>query len=299
MDALKTILGRNGIRFEENFPLSAASSFRIGGPAALAAFPDTAERMAETLRLLDEREIPRIVIGNGSNVLFPDEGYAGCVVFTGQMKELTRRENGFHTAAGVSLSALCAAAREASLTGVEFACGIPGSVGGAVFMNAGAYGGSMEGITVCSEYYDAKTGTLGTWKGAEQAFGNRTSIYAREPRYTVLGAEIRLSEGEKDRIAETMRALLERRRQSQPLEYPSAGSVFKRPEGFFAGKLIEDCGLKGTRVGGAEVSQKHAGFIVNRGGATARDVRTLIERIRERVLAETGVTLECEIRIYH
>ena len=163
-------------------------------------------------------------------------------------------------------------------------------------MNAGAYGGCMADICVVSDFYDAESNTVGSFSGEEQAFANRTSVYAQNLRYVVLGATLVLWRGVRAEIEAQMRELAARRRASQPLELPSAGSVFKRPEGHFAGKLIEDCGLKGMRVGGAEVSQKHAGFIVNRGGATAADVRALVELIRERVLHDTGVELECEIR---
>jgi UDP-N-acetylmuramate dehydrogenase len=194
------------------------------------------------------------------------------------------------------LSSVANAARDASLTGAEFLYGIPGTVGGAVYMNAGAFGGCMEQICTASEYFDCDSGAVVTLSGAAQAFANRESIYPSHPTWAILGATLALRKGDKTLIAATMADFLERRRATQPLNDPNAGSVFKRPVGHFAGKLIEDCGLKGTRIGGAEVSQLHAGFIVNVGGATAEDVRRLTETVKETVLQQTGVELECEIR---
>ena len=228
--------------------------------------------------------------------MFPDGRYSGVMVFTGRWQQITRQESCFYASAGVSLYTLSVAARDASLGGAEFAYGIPGTLGGAVLMNAGAFGGCMADICLRSEYFDAQTGETGFFAGAEQAFANRTSIYEKHPRYTVLGAELALTPDNKAAITARMEDYMARRRSTQPLEFPSAGSVFKRPVGHFAGKLIEDCGLKGVSVGGAQVSQKHAGFIINRGGATASDVKALVDLIRNRVLSQTGVELECEIR---
>jgi UDP-N-acetylmuramate dehydrogenase len=179
---------------------------------------------------------------------------------------------------------------------LEFAHGIPGTLGGAIYMNAGAYGGSMDEVCVATECYDLDSGRICTFRGAQQAFGYRTSVFEQRGRYVILGAELSLKVGDPSRISAQMRDYWERRKASQPLEFPSAGSVFKRPEGHFAGKLIEDCGLKGLTVGGAQVSEKHAGFIINRGSATCEDVKRLVEQIQAVVLERTGVTLECEIR---
>ncbi len=296
MSELKELLSQHHVECRERESLSRHSSFRIGGPARLACFPTTKEALLFTLETLHTRKERFLVIGNGSNVVFSDRGFDGTVVFTGAWKELTVDGNTVTASAGASLLSLSQAARDAALTGLEFAYGIPGTVGGAVFMNAGAFGGCMADVCTSSEYFDTLTGELGRFDGDAQVFSNRSSIYEKNPNYTVLSATLVLTPGEKSEISARMEEILARRRTTQPLEYPSAGSVFRRPVGYYAGKLIEDCRLKGTRVGGAEVSQKHAGFIVNRGGATAEDVRGLTELIRERVLRETGVELTCEIR---
>jgi UDP-N-acetylmuramate dehydrogenase len=236
-----------------------------------------------------------LVIGRASNVVFSDDGFDGAVIFCGAWKELAIDGQMMTVSAGVSLASAATRAQEAGLAGLEFAHGIPATVGGAVFMNAGAYGGSIADVCVKTEYFDPVDGTCHTVCGADHAFAYRNSIYKKNPAYTVLSATLALTPDNDEAIAARMKEYMQRRRSTQPLEYPSAGSVFKRPEGYFAGKLIEDAGLKGTRIGGAEVSEKHAGFIVNRGGATARDVRALVELIQARVLECFGVELECEI----
>ena len=285
-----------GIEWEQNCPLSRHSSFRIGGAADVALFPNTSDQLCQALTLLREREVPTLVIGNGSNVVFSDAGYRGAVVFTGKCRKIKMENDTVYADAGVFLSALSSAARDESLGGLEFAFGIPGTLGGAVYMNAGAYGGSMSDVCIKTEYYDITTGKLGELTGDAQGFGYRKSIYQEHPERIILNATLRLQKGDRRQITEAMRTYWDKRRTSQPLEFPNAGSVFKRPEGYFAGKLIEDCGLKGLTVGGAQVSQKHAGFIVNIGGATCEDVKRLIEQIQATVLQQTGVELECEIK---
>ncbi|MBE6589920.1 MAG: UDP-N-acetylmuramate dehydrogenase [Ruminococcaceae bacterium] len=296
MEKLLLQLRQLNIDVRTDMPLFSLSSFRIGGNADLAVFPRTREEFIKALSVLHKADVPTVVVGNATNVVFPDEGYRGVVLFTTSVLDCTASGCVIDVGAGVPISFIATMAKNASLCGAEFAYGIPGSVGGAVFMNAGAFGGAMSDICVRSEYFDMESGVCGVLEGTAQRFGYRTSAYEHSPNLIILGARVVLKPGEKDEIATLMREIMERRRSTQPLEYPSAGSVFKRPEGHFAGKLIEDCGLKGTRIGGAEVSTKHAGFIVNRGGATAGDVRALVEKIRETVLKETGVTLECEIR---
>lgn len=293
---LSQLFEQENIPFRQDCPLAERSTFRIGGTAALAAFPQTRDQLIRVLTLARDGEVPYTVIGNASNVLFPDGEYPGLIVFTGDMRQLSCLGNEITADAGATLAALAKLAKSESLTGAEFAAGIPGTVGGAVLMNAGAFGGSMAQITVRSDYWDVETGTVGSFAGAEQKFATRSSIYAGEPRYIILGAVLRLRVGFWDEINERMEEYARRRRMSQPLGLPNAGSIFRHPPGQFAGKLIEECGLKGASVGGAAVSEKHAGFIVNRGGATAKDVAELIGLIRERVLRETGITLECEIR---
>lgn len=296
MDRLRELLTGAGVRVKTEYPLSRHASFRIGGRAALAVFPETEEQMLSTLQILTANDARFAVIGNASNVVFDDGGYNGAVVFTTVWRELKQNGCGMRVSAGVPLLTVANTARDASLTGAEFAYGIPGSIGGAVYMNAGAFGGCMADMCQSSFAFDLWSGETLTLCGEEQCFGHRTSVYEKTDRYVILGADLALRAGDREEISARMSDYLSRRRRTQPLEYPNAGSVFKRPEGHFAGKLIEDCGLKGVSVGGAQVSEKHAGFIVNRGGATASDVRRLVELVRDRVLCETGVTLECEIK---
>lgn len=290
-------LEQEGIPCRSGCPLAARSTFRIGGTAALAAFPQTRDQLISVLMLARDSDVPYTVIGNASNVLFPDGEYPGLIVFTGELRGLSSLGCEITADAGASLAALAKLAKAESLSGAEFAAGIPGTVGGAVLMNAGAFGGSMAQITVRSDYWDAETNTVGSFSGSEHCFATRSSIYAGQPRYIILGAVLRLRTGFWDEINDRMEEFARRRRMTQPLNLPNAGSIFRHPPGQFAGKLIENCGLKGASVGGAAVSEKHAGFIVNRGDATAKDVLELIRLIRERVFRETGITLECEIRI--
>ena len=297
MERLRQLLIQENIPFEASCLLSRYSSFRIGGPAALAVFPSTRDALLKILSELCARDIRYTVIGNGSNVLFSDAGFDGVIVFTGGWKEIVRQDTVLRASAGTSLLSLSRAARDASLSGLEFAYGIPGTLGGAILMNAGAYGGEIASVCVESEYFDPETQTVSSFVGDALEFGYRTSVYEKHPHYTILGARLSLEHCDSDAIAAKMEDYMERRKSKQPLEFPSAGSVFKRPVGHFAGKLIEDCGLKGYRIGGAEVSEKHAGFIVNRGGATASDVRALVEHIRACVLSTYGIELECEIRL--
>ncbi len=297
MEQLMKKLQMLGTEWELNCPLSKHSTLRIGGAADVALFPHSVEKLCQTLTFLKENEIPTLVIGKGSNVLFSDEGYRGAVVFTDKCREIEITEEDKIVAdAGIPLSALANAARDQALSGLEFAFGIPGTLGGAVYMNAGAYGGSMSDVCIRSEYYDIETGKVETLVEDAQAFGYRKSIYQSHPERVILRATLQLQKGNREEISEKMRTYWEKRRTSQPLELPNAGSTFKRPEGHFAGKLIEDCGLKGLTVGGAQVSAKHAGFIVNIGGATSNDVKRLIEQIQATVLQQTGVELECEIQ---
>lgn len=296
MDALFKRLRAEGISVALDCPLAQYSSFRVGGNARLAAFPDSLEKLLTTLSLARESGVRYEVFGRASNVVFSDRGFDGLIIFTGSCRSVERNGSTLCADCGAPLASLATFACENALTGAEFLHGIPGTVGGAVFMNAGAYGGSVADICIRSEWWDRITGERGSFVGAEHAFDTRMSIYQREARYLLLGAEFLLTDGDRTAIRATMRDLSERRRSSQPLEYPSAGSVFKRPVGHYAGKLIEDCGLKGTTVGGAQVSEKHAGFIINVGGATAQDIRELTDLVRERVHRMTGVELECEIR---
>lgn len=296
MEQLMQKLQTLGTEWELNCPLSRYSTLRIGGAADIALFPRTTEELCQTLTFLRANDISLLIIGNGSNVAFADEGYRGAVVFTGKCRKIKMEDTIIFAEAGVSLSALSSAARDEGLTDLEFAFGIPGTLGGAIYMNAGAYGGSMSDVCISSEYYDLETGKVKSLFEGAQEFGYRTSVYHHHPERVILGATLKLQKGDRKEISEAMRTYWDKRRSSQPLELPNAGSTFKRPEGHFAGKLIEDCGLKGLTVGGAQVSEKHAGFIVNKGGATCEDVKRLIEQIKTTVLQKTGVELECEIR---
>lgn len=292
LEALKT----RGIAVRENCLLSVYSSFRVGGVARAIAIPDTRERLVDALNLARASGVRFSVFGNASNVVFADEGYEGLVIFTGECKSYYLHDGSIYADAGVSLGKLSMLACERGLAGGEFLFGIPGTVGGGIFMNAGAFGGSMADICIASEFWNSETGEIGRLLGEEHRFSYRTSAYEVHPEWVILGAYFLFGAGDSAEIRAKMEDYLGRRKTTQPLEYPSAGSVFKRPEGHFAGKLIEDCGLKGYTVGGAQVSQKHAGFIVNVGGATAADIRALVLHIQRTVERETGVSLECEIR---
>ncbi len=277
-------------------PMSRHTSFRIGGEADLFVTVGDSKQLVSATELFREEDVPFFVLGNGSNLLVSDNGIRGAVItLGGEFAEISAASGGvISCGAGVSLSKLCGFALEHSLTGLEFAWGIPGSCGGAAFMNAGAYGGEMKDVIESCEHVDAR-GNVGAFNREELEFGYRHSVYS-SGGYVITRVNLRLADGDKSLIKDKMDDLMNRRKSKQPLEMPSAGSVFKRPPGNYAGTLIEQCGLKGLAVGGAMVSQKHAGFIVNTGGATCRDVLELIAQIQERVKNETGVSLECEVK---
>ncbi len=277
-------------------PMNRHTTFRIGGPADLFLTADDTQVLQKLCRRSSETGVRVTVLGNGSNLLVSDAGIRGAVFqLGGKFREIALcGETSVRCGAGASLASLCSFAKSRSLTGMEFAWGIPGSAGGAAFMNAGAYEHCMaEVVSSCSHV--TRDGGCGTLRGEDLRYGYRRSAYA-ENGCIVTSVKVDLKRGDPEAIAARMDELYARRKSKQPLELPSAGSVFKRPEGHYAGTLIEQCGLKGRRVGGAAVSEKHAGFIVNLGGATCGDVRGLIEVIRETVLRETGVELECEIK---
>lgn len=284
------------LELRENEPLSRHTMFRIGGPVPLMACPRTTEEAEDTIRRAAALGIKPFFLGKGSNLLVSDAGADAFVIKSvGGLEEL-RLQDGetIYVGSGVSLARAAEFAAENDLAGMEFAHGIPGSLGGAVFMNAGAYGGEMAKIV---DFVDCMTltGEKQCLKGEELAFGYRHSIFSDETRL-ITGVQIRLNPGSKAEIRAKMAELMRQRRAKQPLEFPSAGSTFKRPAGYFAGTLIEQCGLKGCRAGGAQVSEKHAGFIINTGRATCADVLRLIEMVRETVFRETGVMLEPEVR---
>lgn len=284
--------------FAENEPLSAHTSFRIGGPAALMAFPKNEDELAVLLRAASQCGVKPRILGAGTNVLAPDEGLDGLVICTKDcLLGLRALEGGrIEAMAGETLAHAAVFARGQSLTGLEFAHGIPGTVGGGVYMNAGAYGGEIAQVAEETTVLMAD-GTRRVLRGAEQAFAYRMSAFERM-ECIIVKTVFALRPGDADEIGARMRELMEKRRASQPLELPSAGSTFKRPAGAYAGALIEASGLKGRGVGGAEVSRKHAGFVVNRGGATARDVIETIKLVQETVYADSGFRLEPEVRIW-
>lgn len=286
------------LSLSENRPLSGLTTFRIGGPCRILAQPAGTAEAAELLHIVRAHDVKYALIGNGSNLLAPDDGYDGIIIRTAAGLRGIRVEEGrfICAQAGVSLSAAAALAADRGLTGMEFAFGIPGTVGGALYMNAGAYGSDMAGIaeetTACAD-----DGSIEHIRGKDHAFGYRQSLFKSRRGLCVLETRLRLEPGNPQDIREQMRAYTVKRQISQPLEMPSAGSVFKRPPGHYAGGLIEQCGLKGMTVGKAQVSEKHAGFIVNLGGATCADVLTLIDKIKDAVYKNTGVELECEIEL--
>ena len=292
-DELKNIISEDKIKVDE--PMRSHTTFRVGGPAAFFVTPQTNEEVKAVVACCKAQNVPYYIVGNGSNLLVSDHGYQGVIIqiFKG-MNEITIEGNVIKAQAGALLSAVANRALDAELTGFEFAAGIPGTLGGACVMNAGAYGGEMkdvlETVTVLTE-----DGEILTFKKEELELGYRTSIIAKK-NYVVLEAVICLEKGEKAAIKGYMDELREKRITKQPLEYPSAGSTFKRPEGYFAGKLIQDANLRGFQVGGAQVSEKHCGFVINKDNATAADVVELMRQVSEKVEAEFGVKLEPEVK---
>ena len=275
-------------------PMKKHTTFRVGGPADLYVCPKKQE-LPVILGLAKKKGLAVTVIGNGSNLLVGDGGYRGAVIqIYKNMSAVTVEGTEITVQAGALLSSVAAAAKNAALTGFEFAGGIPGTMGGAVVMNAGAYGGEMKDVLTEVTVMDEE-GEIVTLPADKLELGYRTSII-KTAGYIVLEAKLQLKEGNPEVIRETMKDLTIRRTTKQPLEYPSAGSTFKRPEGYFAGKLIMDSGLAGYQVGGAQVSEKHCGFVINAGGATARDVRTLMDNVRDIVYKKYGVTLEPEVK---
>ena len=276
--------------------MSRHTSFRIGGPADYFVEPASVDELAGVLSLARQEKVPFFIVGNGSNLLVSDEGFRGMIVHTGgSLRSISVEGDVIYAQAGALLGAVAGAALEAELTGMEFAAGIPGTLGGAVCMNAGAYGGEMKDILLDAEVL-TQDGERLVIPVEELDLSYRHSIIF-EKNYIVLAAHIRLSRGDKTQIRNRMNELAGARKEKQPLEYPSAGSTFKRPEGYFAGKLIQDAGLKGYTVGGAQVSEKHSGFVINRGGATAEEVRFLIRQVRSKVKQQFGVELEPEVRM--
>ena len=280
----------------ENEPMKNHCSFRSGGLVRVFALPPDEVSLVSLCTFLQQRGITPYLLGNGTNVVFPDEGAENLfVISTGAIQEISFLSGGdICASAGLPLSRLAAFALEHSLTGLEFASGIPGSVGGGVLMNAGAYGGELKDVIVSVRYLDLADGTIHEIPASACDFGYRRSFFQKGGSI-ILGAVFRLSAGNREEIAARMKNLNQRRRDKQPLDLPSAGSAFRRPEGYFAAVLIEECGLKGTSIGGAQVSEKHAGFIVNTGNATTEDLRRLLNLVRDEVYKQKHILLQPEV----
>lgn len=288
-----TCLGSDNVKLQE--PMSKHTTFRIGGPADFYLCPHSTKEVQQTVQICKEENLPYFILGNGSNLLVSDKGYRGVIIqLWKNFSDISVKDCCITAKAGALLSKVAAEALEEGLTGMEFASGIPGTIGGAVFMNAGAYGGEMKDIIKEVKVLDDQ-GEIRVLSNEEMKLGYRTSI-VKEKGYTVLSAVLQLKKGDVSVIRETMEDLKNRRTSKQPLDMPSAGSTFKRPEGYFAGKLIMDSGLRGFSMGGAQVSEKHCGFVVNKGGATAEDVTALIREVQRRVKEKFGVELETEVR---
>ena len=287
------LLGKDRVLVDE--PMKRHTTFRIGGPADFFLLPSTVDEVRGILEICREEELPYFILGNGSNLLVSDKGYRGVIIqLDRNFSNISVEGNEICASSGALLSQIAAAARNASLTGFEFAGGIPGTLGGAVFMNAGAYGGELKDV-LKEAVVMTEQGEILTLPVEKLDMGYRTSRI-KKAGYLVLEARLVLEQGDMDKIRDITKDLTEKRVSKQPLEYPSAGSTFKRPEGYFAGKLIMDAGLRGYQVGGAQVSEKHCGFVINKGNATAADVLTLIENVREKVQEQFGVTLEPEVK---
>lgn len=285
--------GGENVRRQE--PMSLHTTFRIGGPADLFVMPGSIQAVADSIRICKETQTPYAVIGNGSNLLVSDAGYRGVIIQIGRnLNQITRNGEEIRAQAGAMLSVIAKTALLESLTGFEFASGIPGTLGGAVVMNAGAYGGEMKDV-LTEVTVLTREGEIRTIPAEKLELGYRTSL-ATKNGWIILEAVLRFQKGDAEAIRSRMEELKVQRVTKQPLDLPSAGSTFKRPEGYFAGKLIMDAGLRGFTVGGAQISEKHCGFVVNKGGATAEDVRNLICAVQKKVQEDAGVKLEPEVK---
>ena len=288
------ILGEENVFTKE--PMSRHTTFRAGGPADFFVTPEKEGQVRKTLSLLKEAQVPRYIMGNGSNLLVGDRGYRGVILqICKKMNRIRIQDTVIQAQAGALLSKIAAEAQAKGLTGFEFASGIPGSLGGAAMMNAGAYGGEMKQVLIQAQILNA-SGEIEDVLAEGMELGYRSSVFSRNGG-VILSASIQLEPGDPPAIQSRMEELKFLRTSKQPLEYPSAGSTFKRPEGYFAGKLIQDAGLRGFQVGGAQVSEKHCGFVINKDQATAMDIRSLMEQVSEKVYAQFGVRLEPEVKL--
>ena len=294
--AIERACSSSGSPFERGGAIAPYTSMKIGGRCDIICEPSCEAALSEIITACKQSGVPYFILGRGSNVLFGDNGFRGCIIHIAKgLGGISVEGDTITAGAGESLSMVCRAALENSLCGMEFAYGIPGSVGGALYMNAGAYGGEMKDIVVSARCLTSD-GNIIEMPADDMKLRYRGSIFS-EGGYVILSVKMKLCAGNREEIKGRMDELMEKRRSKQPLEYPSCGSTFKRPEGYFAAALIEECGLKGCTVGGAQVSEKHSGFVINKGGATFADVMTLVEHIKKTVLEQKGVALECEMLI--
>ena len=297
MEKVIDFVKNSNIEYLENELMKKHTTFKIGGNARLMVFPTNTNQISSIVKECKKYGVRYITIGNGSNLLVSDDGLDACVIVLG--KNFSNVElvddTTIYASSGASLIKVCRFALENSLSGLEFAYGIPGNVGGGIFMNAGAYGGEIKDVIIKSEHIDSD-GNLSSYKLDEMNLSYRHSIYS-DNGYIITGAYFKLEKGSQAEIKSKMQDLMDRRKNKQPIEYPSAGSTFKRPEGYFAGALIEECNLKGCKVGGAMVSTKHAGFVINDGNATCSDVLNLCKKVTDVVKTEKGIELEMEIRV--
>ncbi len=287
-------LKENNIEYSTNVSLKDISTFKIGGAAEIVCYPDSVKKVASIVKYCNLKGIKYYVFGRCSNVVFSDKGLKTLIIKTDKLNEISFKDGIFTFGAGVMLAKASKFTVDNGYTGMEFAYGIPGSVGGAVFMNAGAYGGQMSDCVCKTEYIDDK-GDICTLSSFDHCFGYRHSFFS-DKNYIILSTQICLEPGDREKSLDIIFEFQTARKNKQPLDYPSAGSVFKRPEGHFAGKLIQDCNLKGASIGDAQVSKKHSGFIINTGDAKCEDVRRLVKFVQEKVYNEFGVNLECELK---
>ena len=291
--ALFDLLEVTKTEYRKNEPMCEHTSFKIGGKADIFIMPASATTLSKIITLLNSEKIPYFILGKGSNLLVSDKGIEGAVISLSRLDGIEVSGEEITAGAGASLAAVCVAAMKAGLSGLEFAYGIPASVGGAMFMNAGAYGGEMADVVKSAHYIDTD-GTLNSIENKDMDLGYRKSIFKKGGK-VVTSVTFKFAKGNIEEIRNSMDDFMGRRRSKQPLEYPSAGSTFKRPEGYFAGALIEKNNLKGVTVGGAQVSEKHAGFVINCGNATCEDVKNLMKKVQDTVLQSDGVMLEPEV----
>lgn len=291
-----TVCENIGCEYLTDAVLKNYTSFKIGGIADIMVFPDTENKISHILKTINELSIPYLIIGKGSNMLISDAGFKGVVINTCRFDKITLIDNEtVYCQSGASLSKLCRFALDNSLTGLEFAFGIPGTAGGAAYMNAGAYGGEMSDVLISCEHL-MSDGTKSVYKSDELDLSYRHSVYSDSDLF-IISLTIKLKKGNPEEIKAKMDELMAKRKDKQPLEFPSAGSTFKRPEGYFAAALLDECGLKGFSVGGAQVSKKHAGFVINTGDATCEDVKNLIAHCQKTVMNLKGVHIEPEVKI--